>query len=180
MVRVLLAMLLAASCAFGLQQSSDEPGEPPSSQPTSQPASRTPLRDPVQARIYQELLRDTERPQAKPILPVDPETGLTAAESGAGAGPTTLLEGTVLIERTGRLLRGGDRSEFHFKAGSLADGGPDVMEILKNGLLEAMETEAEAGVKEFIISAEVTRYRERNYLLLRKYRRQVSHGNLTP
>jgi hypothetical protein len=54
------------------------------------------------------------------------------------------------------------------------------MEFNKNRWLEAMEAEAEAGVTEFIISAEVTRYRGRNYLNLLKYRRQISHGNLTP
>jgi len=178
MGRFALAMLIGASCVLISQESSDQPGKPPASQPTSQPASRPSLRHPVQARIYQELLRDTEQSQPMPVLPVDPETGRTVADA-EGRGPL-LLEGTSLIERSGSLVRRGERADFRFEPSSLGDGMPDTMEILKNRWLEVMEREAEAGVTEFVISAEVTRYRDRNYLLLRKCRRRLSHGNLGP
>lgn len=178
MGRFVLATLVAMSCALCLQEGPDAGQQPSSSEPTSQPATRPSLRHPVQARIYEELLRDAEQSRHTPLLPVDPETGRTAAETGSGV--PLLLEGTVLIERAGQLIRSGDRSEFRFEPGGRAGETSDTMEILKNRWLEAMEREAEAGVQEFVISAEVTRYRDRNYLLLRKYRRPISHGNLGP
>jgi len=46
--------------------------------------------------------------------------------------------------------------------------------------LEVMENEFETGVTEFVVTAELTRYRDRNYLLLRKCQRRISHGNLAP
>jgi hypothetical protein len=178
MGRFVLATLVAMSCALCLQEGPDAGQQPPSSEPTSQPATRPSLRHPVQARIYEELLRDAEQSRAAPLLPVDPETGRAAAETESRM--SLLLEGTPLIERTGQLVRSGQRSEFRFEPGGLAGEMPDTMEILRNSWLEAMEREAEAGVQRFVISAEVTRYRDRNYLLLLKYRRPISHGNLGP
>lgn len=180
MLRLVLAMLVALGGVLVPQAGRETHAEPPTSQPASQPTTRTAPRRPEQARILQELLRDSERLRARPILSV-PDNGDAVSEAGPrGGSASVLVEGTVLIERPGRLVRRGDRSEFHFTSGGLADGVPSVIEFNKNGWLEAMEDEAEAGVQEFIISAETSSYRGRNYLLLRKYRRQVSHGNLSP
>ena len=176
MLRSVLAALVALSWMLAGQDEGDKPGQPPASQPASQPATRTSPRKPEQARILEDLLRDVEGHRAKPILSVLPDSAGGEAADGAGL----MLEGTVLIERSGRLVRIGSRSEFHFTADTPGDDTQNMMEILKNRWLEAMEAEAEAGVKGFVISAEVTRYRGRNYLLLRKYRRQLSHGNLGP
>jgi hypothetical protein len=180
MLRFVLAVVAVASCTLGAQEEKGQQEAPPASQPASRPAERESPRDPIQAQIYEELLRNAERPRAKPILSVEPGREGQEAEAAGGPAASLLLEGTVLIERAGRLVRTGDRLAFHFKAGALAEGATDTMEVLKNGLLEAMEAEAEAGVKEFVISAEVTRYRGQNFLLLRKYRRQTPHGNLGP
>jgi len=174
MLRLVLAVIVAASWTLAPQEAKEEGVTPPASQPTSQPAVRATPRSPEQARIFQELLRDTERPRAKPILSVSEDARSVAGDA------SLLPEGTVLIERPGRLVRSGERSEFHLKPDSPADGAPNVMEFNKNGLLEAMEAEAAAGVREFVISAEVTRYRGRNYLNLLKYGRRISHGNLGP
>ncbi|MFQ5807708.1 MAG: hypothetical protein ACE5I3_14780 [Phycisphaerae bacterium] len=175
MVRLPLATLIAVSAALAPQQAKKQTAETPTSQPASQPAARASPRSPRQAQIYRALLGDTERPPPKPILPVS-ENAPGVAEADA----SLLPEGAVLMERPGRLMRSAGRAVFHFKPGSPAEGAPETMECNKNGLLEAMEAEADAGVKEFIISAEVTRYRGRNYLNLLKYRRQVAHGNLGP
>ena len=180
MVRTLLATLVAVSLTAAAQERKDDRAQPPASQPASQPAVRSAPRNPTQARILEELLRGTEPRQAKPILPVTPGSNANSAAGAPNGNAFLLLEGTVLIERPGRLVRVGDRAEFHFKSGSPAENAADAMEFNKNGLLEAMEAEAAAGVEEFIISAEVTRYRGANYLLLRKYRRQIAHGNLSP
>jgi hypothetical protein len=176
MARLVMAMLVAASCALAPQEGNNQGTEPPASQPTSRPAARTTPHNPRQAEIYEALLRDTERPRSPTILSQEPGT----ARDLENRDTSLLLEGTILSERLGRLVRAGDRSEFHFKPGSVADGAPDVMEFNKSEWLEAMEADAEAGVKEFVIWAEVTRYRGRNYLNLLKYRRQVAHGNLAP
>jgi hypothetical protein len=180
MAGVLLAVLAMLSCVLDLQQDQSSDQSPPSSQPASQPSGRTSPRHPFQAEIYKELLRDSEGARAKPILSVDIDARQGAAEGGKDADKPLLLEGTVLRERTGRLVWAGDRSEFHFNPGSVPEGASASLEVLRNGWLEAMEREAEAGVKEFVITAEVTRYRGNNYLLLRKYRRQIAHGNLGP
>jgi hypothetical protein len=177
MLRIVLVTLVLLSPTLAPPESHSETGQPAASQPTSQPVASTRPRNPAQARILEGLLRATEPRQAKPILPDSLDRGEEKASAG---GPPLLLDGTPVSERLGRLVRSGDRSEFHFSPGSLSGNTPLVMEFNRNALLEAMETEAAAGVEEFIISAEVSRYRGANYLLLRKYRRQLSHGNLSP
>ena len=150
----------------------------PESQPTTAPERVMP-RSPEQAQILQELLRGTERPH-QPIVSREPQ----ADEPGAAPRPTVrgglLLEGEIITDVAGHLVRAGDRSEFHFKSGGPIEGAPSVMEFNKNGLLEAIEIEAENGIEDFIISAEITRYRGKNYLNLLRYQRQRTHGNLGP
>jgi hypothetical protein len=90
-----------------------------------------------------------------------------------------LLEGTMLVERAGRLVRDGEKSMFEFVS-EAGDEHLHSMELLPSQLLEAMENEAEQGGETFIVSGEVTRYRGRNYLRLVKVLRRVGHGNLAP
>ncbi len=150
-------------------------GKPAASQPASRRATRPSL--PTQARIYEQLLRDTE-PARPTIMSVNPDR--PAASTGK-ENPDLMLEGTVLAERSGRLVRSGENTAFRFAPGEVGDNkAPLVLEFNKNGLLEAMEREAEAGVSDFVISAEVTRYRGRNYLNLLKYSARIDHGNLSP
>lgn len=179
MPRILMAVLMAASCALTLQEQKSENPPPISEEPTTQPAARTKPRNPRQARIYEALLRDSAQERVQMIVSQEPGEGV-ADEATAGDTRTLLPEGKVLSELTGRLVRTGDRSEFHFKSGAPGGGAQEVMEFNKNGWLELMEAEAEAGVKEFIVTVEFTIYRGRNYLNLIKFRRQVSHGNLSP
>lgn len=174
--------MLCVAMTLGPAPQEAEPVKPAETQPvetlTTQPAQAPTSVNPPQAQIYEQLLRDTQRSR-QPILSSNPEPGAkTAGTEHDSAG--TLLEGVPLVERAGRLIRRGDRSEFTFVAGSLEEGAPPTMEFNKNGLLEAMEGEYESGVTEFVISAEVTRYRGRNYLTLIKYRRKIDHGNLRP
>ena len=180
MFRFLLATLIAGACVLDPPQEDVAAAKPGESQPASQPAGQTVSpRNPTQARILQELLRDAEQTRPTPILS-DPGVE-EDSPAGVGDGQKSLLpDGYGLVERPGRLVRSGERVKFHFTSGSPAGDAPDVMEFNKNRWLEAMEAEAEAGVTEFIISAEVTRYRGRNYLNLLKYRRQIAHGNLSP
>ncbi len=153
--------------------------EPPAPGTTTQPATTTPpeqstLRKPDEAAILKNLLRQQDR--ATPILPAGPAEATSQASRG---GPQLLLEGTFLMERPARLIYEGDQPQLAIQADV---GAPklETMTVLENQLLEMMEREAQAGFTEFVVSAEVTRYRGRNYLLLRKVLRRVGHGNLSP
>lgn len=171
-------LFLAPVLAVMLLQTADP--TPPTSQPAaSQPTSPA---TPAQAEIYRELLREQER--SSRILPTTP--GATSRprspqqpQQGATTKNTLLLEGTLLVDRPGRLLRVEGRSVFRLNASDEQETSR-TMELNKNGLLEAMEREAESGSAEFYITAVVSRYRGKNYLTLLKYRRQVSHRNLSP
>jgi len=181
MLRLIFGALFFAASLLTPEQAGDDAagrsGQPATDQAATQPASRPAPRDPEQARIFETLLRESDRPHARPVL--SEATG-PATRGGEAATGALLLDGTPLSQCAGRLVCSGDRSLFEFKSGAPAEGAPSAMEILRNAWLEAMEAELATGVSEFIISAEVTRYRGRNYLLVRNYRRQIEHGNLNP
>ncbi|MEP0848528.1 MAG: hypothetical protein HRF50_17110 [Phycisphaerae bacterium] len=142
------------------------------SRPTTSPARSAAMRKPEQARILEQLIRDAERP--RPIIP-----DATAAQArGKATNGSLLLEGTMIVERAGRLIRAGEQLLLETRL----DGqdSPRKLPLVPNAWLEAMEGEAAAGNTEFIVTAEVTRYRGQNYLIIRKARRQVAHGNLSP
>jgi hypothetical protein len=147
---------------------------PADSQPASQPSGgRGTLRRTQQADILRKLLDQNERPT--PILPQNPDGSAAAEEKNAAL----LLEGTFITERPGRLVREDGRAKFVFNA----EGGGQTsrtVELLPSQLLELMEREAAAGYAEFIVSGEITRFHDRNYLLLRKLLRRAGHGNLSP
>ncbi len=157
--------------------------KPPTSQPSTRPAQgQTTLRRPPQAEILEKLLDRQVAPP--PVLPREagdrrraegPGPHMVRDKTGAGL----LVEGTILVERAGRLVVGTDRDQFVFNADEGAEG-LQTMGICPNQLLEAMEEQAESGNTEFIISAEVTRYHGQNYLLIRKVLRRVPNGNLNP
>jgi hypothetical protein len=159
--------------------------QPAASQPvTSRPG--TPgrsLRPPQQAEVVESLLRD--RQQSTAIWPQGPGSlgGPGAPESGPGSergGPALLAEGTVLVERPGRLVWEENRPMFVFHAVGV-EAASRTMELLPNGFLEAMERESQQrGSLDFVVSGEVTRYKDRNFLLLTKLIHRVSHGNLAP
>ena len=150
---------------------------PPESQPTSRPVDGDTLRSPRQAEILKDLLRRADRPT--PIQPRSDEPR-SPAEAGVGAdGRPLLLEGTTLVERPGRLAHedGQARFLFHLEGD---EGAARSMQLLPCQLLETMEREAQSGFDEFIVTAEVTRYKGENFLLLRKVLRRTGHGNLSP
>ncbi len=174
-------ILTSVCVVLVLGQAEDKP-QPSTKQATSQLASRpaepsTILRKPEQAEILRNLLTQQDRP-----VPVKPRTDAGRAETAArmaSAGRPLLLEGTFLVERPGRLVMEEGRAKFVFHVDGTSPE-PCTMQLLENQLLETLEREATAGFSEFIISAEVTRYRGSNYLLLRKVLRRTSHGNLGP
>lgn len=165
-----LLLFVAANTAQKAAAAEPDAASQPASQPTTAGARR-----PAQAEILRNLLSEqAERP--KPVLPTD--SGRQGGDA-AGSARGLLTEGTIVVERPGRLVREDGRAKFllHVEGEGPA---PRAMPVLESQLLELMEREAEAGFAEFIVSAEVTRYRGTNYLLMRKVLRRTSHNNVAP
>jgi hypothetical protein len=170
-----LCMLMPAGQEGGRQQAGAQQVE---SQPTTQPAEAAgTLRKPAQADILRGLLRQAERPT--PIRPVEVGPGQPQGPARGADGQPLILEGTMIVERRGRLVHEEGRAKFVLHA-DVDSPAPRTLEIVPSQLLEAMEREEQAGFAEFIITAEVTRYKDRNYLILRKILRRVGHGNVGP
>ncbi|TWT43683.1 hypothetical protein RAS1_00820 [Phycisphaerae bacterium RAS1] len=147
---------------------------PPATQPAgSRPSGAVTSRKPAQLDIYQDLIREREGPV--PILP-QKQSG-----SGSSAGGRTelMVEGVVLVERPGRYVRLDGVPYFVFEPAEPSQGELR-LEVLRNQMLELMQREAASGNSEFIVSAEVTRYEARNYVIIRKLLRRVRHGNVGP
>jgi hypothetical protein len=111
-------------------------------------------------------------PTARPVAPATAATPTTRPGVAPGTPAHSVLrEGTLLVDRTGRLARSADGSniEFVFDSDGTALKDPPVI-ILPNLKLLAME-QAVAGVNRdlrFRITGMVTEYRGRNYVLLDK------------
>jgi hypothetical protein len=183
MMRWTLVLLCAAGMALAAGAPPEEPTPAPEAEeakpaPESQPTHRT-LRKPEQAEILEGLLGRRDRPT--PIRPQPADEEEPEGEDGFvnEEGESVLLEGTFVIERPGRFVEVEGVPRFIFLA-SPEDEQTRSMEILRSQLLETMERESRAGFSEFIVSAEVTRYKGKNFLLLRKVLRRTGHGNLTP
>jgi hypothetical protein len=178
----MLSWILTALCTAMLTAQTEGQGQPASQPANSQPSTRPAetagtLRKPTQASILKGLLRQAERPE--PIRPVEPTTAPAGGVAHGADGQPLFLEGTMLVERRGRLIHEDGRAKFVLYA-DVSSPAPRTLEIIPSQLLEAMEREGRAGFSEFIVTAEVTRYKDRNYLILRKILRRVGHGNLGP
>jgi hypothetical protein len=127
--------------------------------------------------MLNQLLRPTG--ESKPTQPaatvqsggIDVTSGSAAVAPGAPI-VTVMREGTDIVNRVGRLTRSADGQswEFTFESDGRAMQDPPVV-ILPNLNLMKMES-ATAGLSRdvrFRITGEVTEYRGRNYILLRKW-----------
>ena len=136
--------------------------------PTTKPAGTT----------AEQMLNQMLAPNADGTRPIPPAPGgANDATTGAGAvapgAPTVTVmrEGSLIVDRTGRFVRNNDGQqwEFVFDADGRALQDPPVV-ILPNLTMMAMENYATGTSRElrFRITGEVTEYRGRNYVLLRK------------
>lgn len=150
--------------------------------PASQPSAttrRSSLRKPAAIELVERLLRKKEA--RTPILSVAAKgpVGIQRNRGKDARREGLFLEGTQLTARTGRLIRDGKNAHFEFDA--LGPGRAlRKLQIIRNSLLEKMEREAAAGIKAFKISAEVTLYGGRNYLLIKQENPITTRGNLKP
>lgn len=133
-------------------------------------------RKPFQDEILMQLLREQEAPKAIPQQ--DPSTPDDLATRGPDDGRELLVEGTMIVERPAELETGAESVRLVIR---LADGERTLaLEPLESSLRELLERQAKQGATNFTISGEVTRYRGKNYLLLRKVIQRVDNGNLRP
>lgn len=171
---MICAFSIAACCVLATaQDAASSAGLPQDVRAETQPAtpSRDTQRRPGQAEVLESLLR---RERSAPIFPTDREgAGVTPDRDGL------LLDGDILRDRPGRISRTGDRTEFVLIPDE-GHGSPQSFPLLENQWLELMEEQADLGFTQFRISAEITRYRGQNYLLLRKVLRVVENRNLAP
>lgn len=149
-----------------------------SNQPKPTNTGQEGIRRPFQDDILKSLLRDREAaqtiPRQDPGMPAQPRAIIGSQHEVAGVFP----DGTPIVERPGRFYRNGDQKLMELR---LAGGDRRLsLELLPNALLEALEREASTGVAEFTISGELTRYGNKNYLILRKVIQRVDNGNLSP
>jgi hypothetical protein len=127
-------------------------------------------------QLLDQMLRPPGQSQARPLQPtadapaVDRSTGPGSIAPGADAMPV-MREGTFIIDRLGRINRGGDALgvEFVFESDGKALRDPPVI-ILPNLKLMAMESAAKAANRDlrFRITGMLTEYNGRNYVLLDK------------
>jgi hypothetical protein len=148
----------------------------PASQPATKPSTNA--ADP-RGKSADELLGNMLRPgpagQARPLQPL-PAPPAQNVQGPAGVHPAassvpTLREGTLILDRPGRMIRSADGSqaEFIFEADGKAMRDPPMV-ILPNIQLMAMENAVTGANRDlrFRVSGTVTEYKGRNYLMLMK------------
>lgn len=143
--------------------------------------SSTNRRTPKQVEILRDLIRRREQPTRIIVPSRPPETQPQYIELGSAAlqqDGKLLPEGAIIVERPGRFVI---ENRTPMMVVTLpGESEPRTLELNKNEFLEAIEQAASSGGRDFIVSAEVTRYRGRNLLTLKKVLQRVSNGNLSP
>ena len=136
---------------------------------TTRPASQSP------EEMLNQLLKPTG--DGRPAAPTTNPSGAIDVTSGAGAvapgAPVVAVmrEGTDIVNRVGRLTRSADGQlwEFTFDSDGRTMLDPPLI-ILPNLTLMLMESSVSGASRDqrFRVTGEVTEYRGRNYILLRK------------
>jgi hypothetical protein len=160
----LLAAIAGASSALAA------PATMPATQPSTNPRGQS------SDQMLNNLLRPPPGGQARPLQPM-PEPAQADRTSGPGAvrpaapAVPTLREGTLILDRPGRMTRtpDGSQAEFIFEADGKTMRDPPMI-ILPNIQLMAMENAVTGANRDlrFRVSGTVTEYKGRNYLLLMK------------
>jgi hypothetical protein len=175
------ALALAEEKAPAAPGSARPTATQPKQAPASNPATR-PAKELSAEQMLSEMLKNPDKKNgaggARPLAPLpQPKTGGADKSSGRGAvAPSApvvnvLREGTLLVDRVGRLTRSADGSqaEFTFEADGTSLQDPPMV-IIPNLKLMQMEDAAANSVRDlrFRASGVVTEYRGRNHILLEK------------
>ena len=136
-----------------------------------------------QSQSAEETLRQMLQPQgeaARPLRPVeeappqvDADVRRRRGRAGAARRGTLLREGTLLLDRVGRLTRGGDdgkRLEFTIDSDGRAMADAPMI-LLPNRGWPSWKGQVQTSYRDLKIrvSGEVMEYRGRNYLLLQRW-----------
>jgi hypothetical protein len=135
-------------------------------------AQKTPTTAEELLRVMQE-----QKPAPRVVAPWSLEGG-----GGAGDRPERLLpEGDRISRRVGRLVLEGQWWTFAFESDHQDHPEPR-LGVLPNLVLETMARTVESGSPGvvWVISGEVTEFRNRNYILIRDAQRRSAGGNLRP
>ncbi len=126
--------------------------------------------------MLDDMLRPTADTNARPLQPVSQQPVVDKTSGNAAISPDApavnlLPEGSLIVDRVGRLAKASDGTnwEFHFESDGKALKDPPLM-VLPNRNLMLMEDlikETNKDVK-FRITGSITDYRGRNYVLLIK------------
>jgi len=125
-----------------------------------------------------QLMAQMARPTTNPSRPLDPLSDRPVQDKSSGAGAVkpdapavgVLREGTLIVDRLGRLTRGDKgQYEFTFESDGKALQDPPLI-ILPNVKLSLMEDVVANSSRDlrFRISGTITEYRGRNYILIEK------------
>lgn len=148
---------------------------------TTQPLVTAPPTTRPTNRNAEETLRQMLQPQenaARPLRPVPEAPPAVDVTSGPGAvapqarAQPLLREGTLLLDRLGRLTRTEDARTFELVLDSDGRGMTDPpMILIPNRRLQQLEDRVQSSYRDLKIrvSGEVMEYRGRNYLLLQRW-----------
>lgn len=141
------------------------------------PTSRSASTQPAAKQILQKLWEQS--PPVTPATELTPPKGSKSGSgqaagpagirSGLGRGQKLLPEGHYIRDRRGRLVRQTNHWLFTFESDGKALADPPII-LLPNGWLEKIEKDVTSDTESIIfrVSGEVTAYRGKNYLLLRR------------
>ena len=168
LVPALLAGLLITTTARG------QTTQPASAAPTTRPSSPA-------NRSAEDMLRQMLQPQgqaAQPLKPIpdlppaiDGTSGPNAVDPNATTQPVT-SEGTLLLDRIGRLTPAADGKSFELtlESDGVTLSDPPLV-LLPNRKLMQLEDQVQNSYadQKVRVSGEITEYRGRNYLLLQRW-----------
>jgi len=176
-VLMIAALSLLASVASAQSTQPTQPAVAPAAPPTTAAATTRPAN-----RSAEEMLRQMLQPQGQAAQPLKPLPDLPPANdttSGAGAiAPNVppqrvIREGTLLLDRIGRLTPAADGKSFELTLES--DSGTALADpplvLLQNRKLMQLEDQVKNSYtdQKVRVSGEVTEYRGRNYLMLQRW-----------
>lgn len=127
--------------------------------------------------VLNDMLRPTGPDQARPLQPISGQPSIDKTSGPHAVAPgapqlTLMREGNVIVDRTGRLKRSSDGTnwELTFEADGRAMKDPPVV-VLSNLKLQIMEDQLKQTSRDlkFRVTGMVTEYRGRNYILLDKF-----------
>ncbi len=116
----------------------------------------------------------------RPVGSSMPESGERSGGRASTVGHGALLDGSLVVRRSGRPVREGSRWAFEFDDEKAT--GHSTLTLLPNQSLEIMVQSAARGPTglAFIVSGEVTQFGPENFLLVRGVTRMLDLGNLRP